>query len=85
MWLLVAGDEARPLERENVDIGAGLGWAAHWPLVTAVSSHRHGEGRQAPDMGAVFDNDWNTILRGGTCISYKYLHLKLEIVFKRSC
>ena len=58
-----AGDEARPLERENVDIGAGWGWAAHWPLVTAVSSHRHGEGRQAPDMGAVFDNDWNTILR----------------------
>ena len=60
-----AGDEARPLERENVDIGLqqlGLG-SAHWPLVTAVSSHRHGEGRQDPDMGAVFDNVWNTIIR----------------------
>ena len=51
-----AGDEARPLERENVDIGLQQ-------LVTAVSSHRHGEGRQAPDMGAVFDNVWNMIIR----------------------
>ena len=35
VWL--AGDEAWPLERENVDIGLQQLGSAHWPVVTAVS------------------------------------------------